>query len=500
MTAPIVYRTGPVTYGESAKYAGYPLYGHFVVTDAEAANKSSANANAYRRINSSKRYWNPYFAETGIYQEYNEGDENVYWVFNKAPTVSIFQIPGVNPVSANGPAARTNPVSILPGTVTSIIYASETYRATNSYAEWDDLGITNPGFYNPYPSSRIQLWVKFDPTKNATIGNIYYFYRPDSKKFFSVPKTTKIYDSQISKKPIEQGKITSLVLQGNTPEQAVAKIEAPPGLGAPAAGSPGTANNVAVTNQNGSSTTNASTATTANAPIKATVRVRGNFGFINPGEPDGGNPQMVQYYRQGTSQLQEPDRHIFSPKPNQINYQNIGSEWTEIERVGRIPLIDWKNFRLMKISFQFIVIPDATYRFGAYGATADDGITLSIDDKLDTLRNMATRPYPVILFGFDELLTNSSQFSNSAGSGVQFVINDFSISSVMRTPTGAVNRATCDITLQEVPIEYINLITMPRLVPGQILAARNTTTETPYPGRESVSVNLPPNSNEPRIT
>jgi hypothetical protein len=499
-TAPIVYRTGPITYGESARYAGYPLYGHFAVTDAEKANKFSTDYSGFLRLNSSKKYWNPYFAETGIYQEYNEGDENVYWVFNKAPTVSIFQIPGVNPVSANGPAVITNPVSRLPDTVTSIIYASETYRATNNYVEWNDLGITNPAFFNPYPSTRIQLWVKFDPTKNATIGNTYYYYRPDSKQFYSIPTTTKIYDSRISTKSIEQGKITSLVLQGNTAAQAVAQIESPSGAGDSAAGSPGTVNNTAVTNKNGSSTTNASTKTTANAPIKATVRVRGNFGFINPGEPDGGSPQMVQYYRQGTSQLQEPDRHIFSPKPNQINYQNIGSEWTEIERVGRIPLIDWKNFRLMKISFQFIVIPDATYRLGAYGATADDGITLSIDDKLDTLRNMATRPYPVILFGFDELLTNSSQFSNSAGSGVQFVINDFSISSVMRTPTGAVNRATCDITLQEVPIEYINLITMPRLVPGQILAARNTTTETTYGARESVSANLPPRTNEPTIT
>ena len=69
----------------------------------------------------------------------------------------------------------------------------------------------------------------------------------------------------------------------------------------------------------------------------------------------------------------------------------------------------------------------------------------------------------------------------------------------MRTPTGAVNRATCDITLQEVPIEYINLISMPRLVPGQILAARNTTTETPYGGRDTITKNLPPNTTEPTI-
>jgi hypothetical protein len=497
---PTVYRTvGAITFGESANYSGYPLFQLFYVEDAEEANKKFG-LNGLVRI-SLQKYWNPYPMERGIYQKYTLGDELVYWAFDKAPSVNIFQIPGVNPVSTNGVQTKPAVQTYLPSDFgTSIIYGSATYRATNTYAQWSDLAVTET---NPYPTTRIQLWVKFDPAKNATIGNIYYWYHPVKKQFFSILTTVKIYDSSTSatatEQRVDEGKIQSLILQGNTRAQAITKLTSPAGGGAAAANSPGTQRNVASTNQNGSSTTNASTATTQNAPIKATVRVRGNFGFVNPGEPDGGGPQMVQYYRQGTSPLQEPDRHIFSPKPNQINYQNLGSEWTEIERVGRIPLIDWKNFRLMKISFQFIVIPDATYRLGAYGATADDGITLSIDDKLDKLRNMATRPYPVILYGFDELLTNSSQFSNSAGSGVQFVINDFSISSIMRTPTGAVNRATCDITLQEVPIEYINLISMPRLVPGQILAARNTTTETPFGGRDTITQNLPPNTTEPTI-
>jgi hypothetical protein len=376
----------------------------------------------------------------------------------------------------------------------SVTWSGTVYRATNSYAEWADIAYAGN---NPNTSSRVQLYVKYDATKNATIGNTYYWWAPVPSQFLGIPVSTKIYDSLTSAvsttQRVDEGKIQSLVLTGKTRSQAITSLTSPgAGNNASPASNPGTGNNPAVTNQNGSSTQNASTQTTANAPIKATVRVRGNFGYINPGEPDGGAPQMVQYYRQGTSPLQQPDRHIFSPKPNEINYQNLGSEWTEIERVGRIPLVDWKNFRLMKISFQFLVIPDTTYRMGAYGESADDGITLSIDSKLDILRNMATRPYPVILFGFDELLTNSSQFSNSAGSGVQFVIQDFSISSMMRTTTGAINRATCDITLQEVPIEYINLITMPKLVPGQILAARNPTTETPFGGRDTLTQNLPP--------
>jgi hypothetical protein len=178
---------------------------------------------------------------------------------------------------------------------------------------------------------------------------------------------------------------------------------------------------------------------------------------------------MVQYYKSGDSQLQTTARHYFLPKPNQVNYQNLGSEWTEIERVGRIPLVDWKNYRLMKVSFQFLVIPSNTYRTGAFGETADDGITFSIDEKLENLRNMAARPYPVILYGFDDLLINANPFSMSTGAGVQFVISELTISSLIRTATGSINRATCDITLQEVPIEYINIISLPKLVPGQII-------------------------------
>lgn len=515
LDAPTVYRTvgSKIYQTESANYSGYPTYGKYVVTDVKLATASTktgiyGNRAGWARFAGEELYWDPYdargknytpFVSGKAFKLYTPGDENQYWPAPQ-PQVDLFLIPGTNPVSTSNVSTSNSGAKSTDGVIkpldvgTSVTWTNTVYRATNSYAEWADIAYAGN---NPNASSRVQLWVKYDAAKNATIGNTYYWWASASSQFLGIPVSTKIYDSITAAlsttQRVDEGKIQSLVLTGKTRPQAIASLTSPSqgGNGSPASNT-GTGNNSAVTNQNGSSTQNASTQTTANAPIKATVRVRGNFGYINPGEPDGGAPQMVQYYRQGTSPLQEPDRHIFSPKPNEINYQNLGSEWTEIERVGRIPLVDWKNFRLMKISFQFLVLPDTTYRMGAYGQSAEDGITLSIDSKLDTLRNMATRPYPVILFGFDELLTNSSQFSNSAGSGVQFVIQDFSISSMMRTATGAINRATCDITLQEVPIEYINLITMPRLVPGQILAPRDSSTETPFGGRETVTQNLPP--------
>ena len=68
----------------------------------------------------------------------------------------------------------------------------------------------------------------------------------------------------------------------------------------------------------------------------------------------------------------------------------------------------------------------------------------------------------------------------STGAGVQFVIQELTISSLMRTATGAINRATCSVTLQEVPIEYINIISLPKLVPGQIITPPPTINPPEY--------------------
>jgi hypothetical protein len=75
----------------------------------------------------------------------------------------------------------------------------------------------------------------------------------------------------------------------------------------------------------------------------------------------------------------------------------------------------------------------------------------------------------------------------STGAGVQFAITDFSISSMMRTPNGSINRAQCDITLQEVPIEYINIISLPKLIPGQIIKAPRPGTEPTYGERLKIT-------------
>jgi hypothetical protein len=94
---------------------------------------------------------------------------------------------------------------------------------------------------------------------------------------------------------------------------------------------------------------------------------------------------------------------------------------------------------------------------------------------------MATRPFPVTLFGFDDMLTHQLRFPLTQSRGVEFAIAEFTISSVHRTGTGEINRATCDITLQELPLEKITLIEMPKLLPMKKLPLPKNPDETQYP-------------------
>jgi hypothetical protein len=131
-------------------------------------------------------------------------------------------------------------------------------------------------------------------------------------------------------------------------------------------------------------------------------------------------------------------------------------------------MIDWKAYKLMNVSFSFIVAADGAGSLD----TAIDGkvITTSIDAELKTLRQMAQSPFPVVFMGFDKLLEEPVRFpfNNDAGKGSLFVIADFSVSSVYRSSTGAISRASCDITLTEYPKEMIKLIEFPKLKPMKL--------------------------------
>ena len=194
-------------------------------------------------------------------------------------------------------------------------------------------------------------------------------------------------------------------------------------------------------------------------------------------------PQMVQQYRLPDSVQPITRRFEFQFKPNQISYSGIGSEWTEIPRSGNVPIVDWKSYKLLQVTFQFLVAPDDD---GNLDRRLDEKvITHSIDDKIRTLRQMATAPYPVYLLGFDEIMSEQMRFPFDGGRGVEFVIADFSVSSLLRTSEGKINRAQCDITLREIPIESVRLIDFPKIKFGKDVKIDKSTIREDEDGRNN---------------
>jgi len=205
-----------------------------------------------------------------------------------------------------------------------------------------------------------------------------------------------------------------------------------------------------------------------NGLAKKTVTVTrstfgGRSGYVSPGVSanSSSQPQIVQQYRVEGTGSPVTNRHIFQFKPNQVSYSGMGSEWTEIPRTGNVPLVDWKSYKLLQVTFQFLVAPDDN---GSLDDTTDGKkITLSIDDKIRTLRKMAVTPYPVYVLGFDEILAQQMRFPFNAGRGVEFIIAEFNVTSLMRTDSGEINRAQCDMTLREIPIDSVKLIDFPKI-------------------------------------
>ena len=442
--------------------------------DVTPSNSALPNWQLYRKyknrylglvLQGSTLYWQPYLP-----------DNTEIVVYNNDVVVPETPKRTVSKAEQNSTNFTNTPTFYNQNAGNQIKLNGAVYIATDRVVPFIQLQTNRP---NPYKTqNEIRVWIKSGAEYANTLetGTVYW-YDPVLPAFLVIPRISAIdsltvdklndsFENQTSQdwaiQSIREGKILAAIATGRTRKEAEAQVDSP--AGKPKPGSSGSTQSAAG-GAGGAGGANA----VGKFSGKTTVKVRGNFGYVGIGSKSNNQPQMVQQFIRPGDTFPQTARHIFNLEPNTINYSNLGSNWEEIERSGQVPLVDWKNYKLMKISFQFLVVPDANQTAGRLGgfsdSTTDTQITVGIDDKLKNLRAMATRPYPVILYGFDDMMTNQLRFPSVAGRGVEFVINDFSISSMFRTENGEINRATCDITLQEIPLEAIRLIEMPKLIP-----------------------------------
>lgn len=493
-----------------SKYKYFPIYKKYkqVVEQPRggqallAPNVDNPNSNANYVLVDTRKYWYPFPQQTPRdidYLVYNEGaefnDQTKY--YRESGTKSYLFIPEVTKYGITRETLKTSGFDDdLFAPPKALVYANNVFYATDLTFSWNSYDLGGPS-KNPYLQNSVRRWkaaaqsLDFDWTP--------YWYHPYEKRFYPLRNEDilKILSTrtemltgekwerfsgagakELNLANFTQRQIEELMLQGSSKEEATVVVN---GNDDKATNTTGSSRKPPKTKPGKKGEPTGST-TDDGIPREANIRAiikRSLAGAGGEGGSISGSPQMVQIYRGEDGQFKnEPDRFIFEYRPNNVSYSNIGSEWTEIDRVNNTPFVDFRNFKLMKISFEFVV-------------GQKNNIYTSCDAELSKLRRMAMRPEPVIFLGMDNMFSEQLIYpSLTGGSGVEFAIVDMSISSVQRaripesadaslnlSPSGEINRATVNITLQELPINNQQLVKMPKLVPDKPIPTIPPTTK-----------------------
>lgn len=408
---------------------------------------------------SAQKYWLPFLGSSQQdfnYVEYTVGDE---YGWNDADNLRAPQIPYSNPKT-------TKYYDFVTGH--KIVFANTIYVATQYTFEW---GLTKfKSNANPYKQSQIRKWRKFTDTGDDWPQ---YWYHPLLKKFYLLDSTDAIAElpnfdesSQsrwdnfvgdsldMNLENFDLAQIRELVSQGTSTAAATSLVNSL------------TTRTSTLFSDRVANVTKAKSATIAVYSPARAVKASS--------QPD--LPKMIQRREKPNSTEKTVlDEYVFNLRPNNISYSNIGVTWTEIDRLNNYGLVDYKNNKLMKISFEFVVEAHS-------GKTSS--IYESCEDKLEKLQRMANTPELVVFRNFDSLFSGSTKVIKEK-SYREWAIFDISISSIQRTPLdsvsdgGSISRATVNMTIQEVRLSPDNVIFMPKL--RKVPNVPNAPGETPDP-------------------
>lgn len=136
-----------------------------------------------------------------------------------------------------------------------------------------------------------------------------------------------------------------------------------------------------------------------------------------------------------------PIEFVFPFTPIEITYEGLAPEWVSVDRPLNTPLIDLKGYNLLRVNLRFLI------------AVPFDGVTVSIDNDIRTLRSIANAEDPVAFVNMDRMLTNPFNVarlkSNRTAEGFFFRVADMSINSMRRNLNNEITSAEVSITLQE---------------------------------------------------
>lgn len=198
---------------------------------------------------------------------------------------------------------------------------------------------------------------------------------------------------------------------------------------------------------------------------EATVSVKTSNGYSEiPQRTLENKPYIFQRYTDGKGDLYER-KFAFTHIPQTISYTPGGSEWNEIPRSTDSPLVEWNSWNLTKVQMSFIIAGKRKES----GGEVPDGIDIDVEDELQLLRAMATLPFPVTIFGLDDIFDLQLRQASITGVPSEWAITDLSITAKRRTTftPSLISVAQVSLSLTEYPIEKQNIYRLPKLkIPG----------------------------------
>lgn len=162
----------------------------------------------------------------------------------------------------------------------------------------------------------------------------------------------------------------------------------------------------------------------------------------------------------------------FKYPPSSVQFDSLAPEWVEVERPGLVPIVGLRQYKLMRVQFEFLI------------SNPFDGIWYPVDNELILLREMASATDPIFFQSMDKLLStpiNLPGSNRSTASGLFFRIVDLNINSLRRNTKNEITAAQCSITLQEDFNLAIKAVSMPAISYPPILKPRVPKTKATAP-------------------
>lgn len=429
----------------------YPIKRKYKQTESTQTPKFPSS---YTQV-SAQQYWMPFLSLSSSdnnYIPYTTGDE-YGWSDDNATRAR--QIPYSNPKTVK---YNDYPIDI------KIVYANEIYVATRYTFEWTSTKFEYDK--NPYKSTYVRKWRKYTDTSDTWTQ---YWYHPLLKRFIALEATDTLLELPDFDEP-SQSRWDSFV--GDAKEMNLNTFTFAQIQELISQGIPGSTAEAEVSSLNVRQA--GADLPTVNVPQNTTTPQSGTFIVNTQSSPETGAsassqdnlPKMIQRITTGAPGVKTIiDTYVFNLRPNNVQYSNIGVTWTEVDRVNNHALVEYRNNKLMRITFEFVVEAQII---------GISSLFESCEDRLNQLSRMANRPELVTFTNFDSLFTDAKIYGADQSNYREWAIAELSINSVQRTPaganseSGAISRATVNMTIQEVRLNRDQVIFMPKLrkVPG----------------------------------